>query len=112
MDDVGDAGHGAADDVAVRRWLAGDDFEAIVGVERAIVAEGANGDIGEVIVIGLSGLRTRRMKLEPTLPVAPVTRMRFTESLSAVEIFAMIVSVCLCEGKHDATDDERGLARM
>ena len=48
VDDVGDAGHGAADDVAVGD-IAGNDFEAIVGVERAIVAESANGDIGEVV---------------------------------------------------------------
>ena len=49
VNDVGDAGHGAADDVAVGD-IAGHDFEAIMGNERAIVAEGANGDIGEVVV--------------------------------------------------------------
>ena len=49
MNDVGDAGHGAADDVAVGD-IASDDFEAIVGIERAIVAESANGDVGEVVV--------------------------------------------------------------
>jgi hypothetical protein len=50
MNDVGDAGHGAADDVAVRD-IASDDFEPVVRVERTIVAESANRDIAEVIVI-------------------------------------------------------------
>lgn len=54
MNDVGDAGHGAADDVAVGD-IAGDDFEAIVGIKRAIVAEGANRDVAEVIVILIEG---------------------------------------------------------
>lgn len=49
MNDVADASHGAADDVAVGD-IAADDFEPIVGVERAIVAESANRDIAEVIV--------------------------------------------------------------
>jgi hypothetical protein len=50
MNDVGDAGHGAADDVAVGD-ISGSGFEAIVGVERAIVAESANGDIAEVVLV-------------------------------------------------------------
>jgi hypothetical protein len=50
MNDVGDAGHGVADEVAVGD-IAGDDFESIAGIERAIVAESANGDIAEVVVI-------------------------------------------------------------
>jgi hypothetical protein len=50
MDDVRDAGHGAADDIAVGD-IAGDNFEAIARIGRAIVAEGANRDVAEVIVI-------------------------------------------------------------
>jgi hypothetical protein len=49
MNDVGYAGHRAADDITVGD-IASDDFEAIVGIERAIVAESANGEIAGVIV--------------------------------------------------------------
>lgn len=49
VDDVSDVFHGAADYVAVGD-VAGDDFQAVVECERAIVAEGADGDVGEVVV--------------------------------------------------------------
>ena len=49
VDDVGNAGHGAADYVAIGD-IAGDDLGAIVGIERAVVAEGANGNVAEVVV--------------------------------------------------------------
>jgi hypothetical protein len=52
VDDVGDAGHSAADHVAIGD-VAGDDFKARVGIERAVVAEGANRDTSEVVVIVL-----------------------------------------------------------
>jgi len=50
MNDVGDAGHGAADDIAVGN-IACDDFETITGNQRAIVAESAKADIAEVVMI-------------------------------------------------------------